>query len=40
MCIRDSQDADSVAEASRMIGEAMPGLEIETLEVRMEERGY
>ena len=34
------QDADSVAEASRMIGEAMPGLEIETLDVRMEERGY
>ena len=34
------QDADSVAEASRMIGEAMPGLEIESLDVRMEERGY
>ena len=34
------QDADSVAEASRMIGEAMPGLEIETLDVLMEERGY
>ena len=34
------QDADSVAEASRMIGEAMPGLEIETLDVRMEERGW
>jgi len=34
------QDADSVAEASRMIGEAMPGLEIETLDVLMEERGW
>ncbi len=34
------QDAESVAEASRMIGEAMPGLEIETLDVRMEERGW
>jgi pyridoxal 5'-phosphate synthase pdxS subunit len=34
------QDADSVAEASRMIGEAMPGLESETLDVRMEERGW
>lgn len=34
------QDADSVAEASRMIGEAMPGLEIESLDVRMEERGW
>ena len=34
------QDADSVAEASRMRGEAMPGLEIETLDVRMEERGW
>jgi pyridoxal 5'-phosphate synthase pdxS subunit len=34
------QDAESVAEASRMIGEAMPGLEIENLDVRMEERGW
>jgi pyridoxal 5'-phosphate synthase pdxS subunit len=34
------QNAESVAEASRMIGEAMPGLEIETLDVRMEERGW
>ena len=34
------QDPDSVAEASRMIGEAMPGLEIETLDVRMEKRGW
>ena len=29
------QDADSVAEASRMIGEAMPGLEIETLDLSL-----
>jgi len=34
------QDPDSVAEASRMIGEPMPGLEIETLDVRMENRGW
>ena len=34
------QDPDSVAEASTMIGEAMPGLEIETLDVRMEQRGW
>ena len=34
------QNEESVAEASRMIGEAMPGLEIETLDVRMEERGW
>jgi len=34
------QDPDSVAEASRMIGEPMPGLEIETLDVRMEKRGW
>ena len=34
------QDPDSVAEASRMIGEPMPGLEIETLDVRMEQRGW
>ena len=33
------QDPDSVAEAS-MIGEPMPGLEIETLDVRMEQRGW
>ncbi len=40
LAIHRYQDADSVAEASRMIGEAMPGLEIETLDVRMEERGW
>ena len=33
-------DPSAVAEASAMIGEPMPGLEIETLGVRMEERGW
>lgn len=34
------EDPAVVAEASAMIGEPMPGLEIETLEVRLEERGW
>tara|TARA_Y100001970_G_scaffold166768_1_gene204023 strand:- start:36119 stop:37108 length:990 start_codon:yes stop_codon:yes gene_type:complete len=34
------EDASIVTEASAMIGEPMPGLEIETLDVRMEERGW
>ncbi len=34
------EDSAIVTEASTMIGEAMPGLEIETLDVRMEERGW
>ena len=34
------EDPSVVAEASAMIGEPMPGLEIETLDVRMEERGW
>lgn len=34
------EDASVVAEASAMIGEPMPGLEIETLDVRLEERGW
>ena len=33
-------DPEAVAEASAMIGEPMPGLEIETLAVRMEDRGW
>ncbi|DAC22971.1 MAG TPA: hypothetical protein HA345_04625, partial [Candidatus Thalassarchaeaceae archaeon] len=33
-------DAGKVAEACQMIGEAMPGLEIETLDVHMEKRGW
>ena len=34
------KDPSVVAEASAMIGEPMPGLEIETLDVRLEERGW
>ena len=34
------ENPDIVAEASAMIGEPMPGLEIETLDVRLEERGW
>jgi len=34
------EDPNSVAEACKMIGEPMPGLEIETLDVRMENRGW
>jgi pyridoxal 5'-phosphate synthase pdxS subunit len=34
------EDAKVVTEASAMIGDAMPGLEIESLSVRMEERGW
>ena len=34
------EDATIVAEASAMIGDAMPGLEIESLDVRLEERGW
>ena len=33
-------DPEAVAEASAMIGEPMPGLEIESLAVRMEDRGW
>ena len=33
-------DRGIVAEASEMVGEAMPGLEIDSLEVRLEERGW
>jgi pyridoxal 5'-phosphate synthase pdxS subunit len=33
-------DAAKVSEASTMVGEAMPGLEIEKLDVKMEERGW
>ena len=33
-------DPSLVAEASDMVGEAMPGLEIESLEVRLDERGW
>ncbi len=31
---------EKVAEASKMVGEAMPGLEIETLDIKMEKRGW
>ena len=34
------EDAAVVAEACEMVGEAMPGLEIDTLETRLEERGW
>jgi len=34
------EDAQVVTEACEMIGEAMPGLEIESLEVRLDERGW
>ena len=34
------EDSAVVTEASTMIGEPMPGLEIETLEVRLQERGW
>lgn len=34
------EDPSVVAEASAMIGEPMPGLEIETLDVRLEDRGW
>ena len=33
-------DQGIVAEASEMVGEAMPGLEIDSLEVRLDERGW
>ena len=33
-------DPSIVSEACSMVGEAMPGLEIETLDVRLEERGW
>ena len=33
-------DPDIVSEACSLVGEAMPGLEIETLDVRLEERGW
>ena len=33
-------DPDVVSEACSLVGEAMPGLEIETLDVRLEERGW
>ena len=34
------EDASVVAEACEMVGEAMPGLEIDALETRLEERGW
>ena len=34
------EDSQVVAEASEMVGEAMPGLEIESLEVKLDERGW
>jgi pyridoxal 5'-phosphate synthase pdxS subunit len=34
------EDSNVVAEACEMVGEAMPGLEIDSLEVRMDERGW
>ena len=40
MATHSFNDPKIVAEASRMIGEPMPGLEIETLEVRMDQRGW
>ncbi len=40
MATHHYNDPAIVSEACSMIGEAMPGLEIETLEVRLEERGW
>ncbi len=34
------EDPNVVAEASEMVGEAMPGLEMESLDVRLDERGW
>tara|TARA_B100000686_G_scaffold117748_1_gene124939 strand:+ start:3558 stop:4520 length:963 start_codon:yes stop_codon:yes gene_type:complete len=34
------EDPNVVAEASEMVGEAMPGLEMENLDVRLDERGW
>ena len=34
------EDSQVVAEASEMVGEAMPGLEIESLEIKLDERGW
>jgi len=34
------EDPQVVAEASEMVGEAMPGLEIDSLEVKLDERGW
>ena len=34
------EDPQVVAEASEMVGDAMPGLEIDSLEVRLDERGW
>ena len=40
MATHSYNDPSSVAEASTMIGEPMPGLEIEDLPVRMDQRGW
>ena len=40
MATHSYDDPSVVAEASAMIGEAMPGLEIEDLPVRMDQRGW
>ena len=40
MATHSYNDPSVVAEASAMIGEAMPGLEIEDLPVRMDQRGW
>ena len=40
MATHHYNDPSVVSEACSMIGEAMPGLEIETLEVRLEDRGW
>ena len=40
MATHHYNDPSIVSEACSMIGEAMPGLEIETLAVRLEERGW
>ncbi len=34
------EDSNIVAEASEMVGEAMPGLELDSLDVRLDERGW
>tara|TARA_B100000902_G_scaffold248276_1_gene234981 strand:+ start:2320 stop:3297 length:978 start_codon:yes stop_codon:yes gene_type:complete len=40
MAAHHHNDSSKVEEASRMAGEPMPGLEIETLDVRMDKRGW
>ena len=40
MATHHFDDPSIVRDACKMVGEAMPGLEIDDLEVRLEERGW